>query len=118
MSIEYLAVKNNVIEHINQSVSKITPSNITNLILYTMNTVEKISKSSGPEKKNICTSILYDVINNADINIVDSEYVNGMLNNILDPFIENIIQAARGKLDINSGFFTKLFSCCKKNDTK
>ena len=112
-------LKQNVLDSINSQ--QITPSTIFNLVIQTMNILDKFSKLNGVDKKQMCMNIIYDIIDTSD-NIVDKDFIIKILNSSFGTFIEDIIDISKGNTSINKSkillFFTKIsefFKNLKKN---
>lgn len=112
---EFNLLKQNVLDSINTQ--QITPSTIFNLVIQTMNILDKFSKLNGDDKKQMCMNIIYDIIDTSD-NIIDKDFIIKILNSSFGTFIEDIIDISKGKTSINKNkillFFTKISDFFKK----
>lgn len=112
--LNYIKIKSDVLNYITTDLQRITPSNITKIITFTVEKIEEIlKKTDGADKKEMCMSIVYDIITNSN-NTIDKDYTLSLVNNIIDPLIENIIDLSKGKYNINSSIniIKKIFGCC------
>lgn len=93
------------------------------LLVIGMETVEK-TKVKGKDQKDIVKEALIQVIKLESIKVPQEEGLIKFLENDLDDVIDLVVDASKGKLDINKAekhaitLVQCLFSCLKKNEQK
>jgi len=93
------------------------------LLVIGMETVEK-TKVKGKDQKNIVKEVLIQVIKLESVKVPHQEGLITFLENDLDHVIDLVVDASKGKLDINKAekhaitLIQCLFSCLKKNEQK
>lgn len=125
-SSEYQTIKKNVVNKIkdnkdaNLSLDDINPHNVINILTYVIAIIDSFKKDiSGSDKKQLVLNITYDVVQNSSIPAENKKYILDMLDNVFDPFVENIIAVSKGKFDINKtkSIFKSCASCLYKNSS-
>jgi hypothetical protein len=111
-------LKEKIIEEIgNKEVDK---QLLMKLLVIGMETIEK-TKVKGKDQKLIVIDVLIEVIKSTNVKVSDKEKLLSFLNNDLDDVIDLIVDASKGKIDINKtekytvSLVKCLFSCLKKN---
>lgn len=93
------------------------------LLVIAMETVEK-TKVKGKDQKNIVKETLIQIIKLESIKVPHQEDLIKFLENDVDDVIDLVVDASKGKLDINKvekhtiSLVQCLFSCLKKNEQK
>ena len=91
------------------------------LLVIGMETVEK-TKVKGKDQKNIVKEVLIQVIKLESVKVPHEEGLITFLENDVDDVIDLVVDASKGKLDINKAekhaitLVQCLFSCLKKNE--
>lgn len=107
-------------ETVLQSIGNVNPQNILNIVIKTMEIVDKNSTLKGADKKQLVLSIVYDIVDTCNIPQDTKNYILDMINNIFDPLVENIIAVTKGQYDINKKknvFIEFLNRCIHRNST-
>jgi len=90
------------------------------LLVIGMETIEK-TNIKGKDQKLIVIDALIEVIKSTNVKVSDKEKLLSFLNNDVDDVIDLVVDASKGKIDINKAekytvsLVKCLFSCLKKN---
>lgn len=122
----YYTIKDNIVNKIKASkdsdniLNNINPKNVLNILMHVMVNLDSLKNGiSGSDKKQLALNITYDIIQNSPISSENKKYVLNILDNVFDPFVENIIAVSKGKFDLNraKSLFKSCTSCLYKNST-
>jgi len=80
-----------------------------------MQLVDKYQDLTGPEKKLIVIEIVKKIIRDQVTDLNTEQILILVVDTVLPTVIDKIVDASRGKLDLNKIDFSKckLFACCK-----
>jgi hypothetical protein len=90
------------------------------LLVIAMETIEK-TKVKGKDQKLVVIDALIQVIKSTNVKVSNEEKLLSFLNNDIDDVIDLVVDASKGKIDINKAekytvsLVKCLFSCLKKN---
>jgi len=90
------------------------------LLVIAMETIEK-TKVKGKDQKLVVIDALIQVIKSTNVKVSNEEKLLSFLNNDIDDVIDLVVDASKGKIDINKAekytvsLVKCLFSCLKNN---
>jgi hypothetical protein len=111
-------LKEKIIEEIGDK--EVNKQLLMKLLVIGMETIEK-TNIKGKDQKLIVIDALIEVIKSTNVKVSDKEKLLSFLNNDVDDVIDLVVDASKGKIDINKAekytvsLVKCLFSCLKKN---
>ena len=115
-----------IAENLKETTKILTPTSLVDFILLAMKNVEKFfPKEEGSNKKQIVYLAMLKLINSmSDNQIKEPRFIQIMLDNIFDSFVDNVVSVSKNPTDFfnkSKGFFEKikpllsgLLSCKRK----
>jgi hypothetical protein len=111
-------LKEKIIEEIGDK--EVDKQLLMKLLVIGMEAIEK-TNIKGKDQKLIVIDALIEVIKSTNVKVSDKEKLLSFLNNDVDDVIDLVVDASKGKIDINKAekytvsIVKCLFSCLKKN---
>jgi hypothetical protein len=85
----------------------INPKGVLNLLMKVMVYIERYNifetgkLLSGEEKKQLAFNIISDIVKKSNVIPEKKQFILDILNNVFDPFVENIIDISKNKVTLN-----------------
>ncbi len=97
----------NEIKNTQEISDSLNPKGIMNLLVKIMVYIERYNISetgkllSGEEKKQLALNIISDIVKKSNIIPEKKKFILDILNNVFDPFVENMIDISKNKINLN-----------------